>query len=148
MKFCGQIISRLLYDSKCKKYNLQLDVVLMILRGFKTYKSSGSKWYKHRTYIMEALWFFLLKNLKLLNMCWCHGFPGLKQGNRSKCSSYRGESVCNSCYKICTKLKPNRQISTNVLVEAQSGFRKGRPYICRDVGRCTFTCWKLLTLLV
>jgi sorting nexin-29 len=80
--------------------------------------------------------------LKLINKCWRErSIPEewgqarvkslFKKGKRDDCSNYRGISILNSGYNIYAKIITQRlkTISEAILLEEQSGFRRGRSCI-------------------
>lgn len=84
-----------------------------------------------------------LRLLHLFNMCWkSHDVPNawkaahvisiFKKGKRNDCNNYRGISLIDTAYKVYAKVIQQRlqNISENLLIEEQNGFRKGRS--CTD----------------
>jgi len=89
--------------------------------------------YKH------ALKGFLHKFLNFLNVCWIYGdipeewraaivIPIHKKGVRYNPDNYRGISLLNTGYKICSKIIAKRLtvIAEVLLLEEQNGLRKGK----------------------
>jgi sorting nexin-29 len=58
--------------------------------------------------------------------------PILKKGDKSNPENYRGISLLNMCYKICSRLlnEKLKKFTEQFLLECQNEFRKGRS--CTD----------------